>query len=425
MQSNGSGFKMGAGETPNDDVSDGGRRVRFGPGLWVTAAFIGPGTVVTASKAGAGFGCELLWTIVLACVGTIVLQSLAARVGILSRHGLGESIRQSFAGSRWRSVIVALVVAAIGVGNAAYQTGNFTGAVAGIRSLSGSPDWVWLIVLVGITCTMIFTGGYRVVQFVLVGLVVLLSLSFLGAACWSMPPVSRLVDGLLIPRIRADRLTLILALIGTTIVPYNLFLHASRAATTWQHAEPSRAIRQSDWDTILSVSLGGLVTASILITADAAFCGTQRSWTSTRDIANQLEPTLGPASRVAFAIGLFAAGLTSSITAPMATAYAVCGCLGWTVSPTSWPFRTIATSVIFVGGAVALLFGQSPSATIIFSQVANGLLLPVVAVFLFVVVAKLSSKASIRFGTGRKWLAGFIIVAVALLGTWRMVITLR
>jgi manganese transport protein len=153
-----------------------GKRLRVGPGLLVTAAFIGPGTVVTASKAGAQFGCQLLWTILFACIGTIVLQSLAARVGIITGTGLGESIRRSLYGSRWLRPAIALVIGAIGIGNAAYQTGNLTGAVSGIASITGGGTTVWVVALAALTTIIVSLGRYRVLHGVLVSLVVLLSL---------------------------------------------------------------------------------------------------------------------------------------------------------------------------------------------------------------------------------------------------------
>ena len=397
------------------------RRVRLGPGLLVTAAFIGPGTVVTASKAGAEFGCELLWTIVFACVGTIVLQSLAARVGITGRAGLGEAIRRSFSGSRVLLPVVVLVIAAIGIGNAAYQTGNLTGAVTGITSVAGGSPAVWLAILVTTTCVILLIGRYRILHVLLVGIVVLLSVSFLCTAMFSLPSIDRVIQGALVPRVGEGSLTLVLGLIGTTIVPYNLFLHASAAASTWKDDNPRQAIVQSDWDTVLSVSLGGLVTASILVTASTAFFDTETPWTSIDQIADQLDPTLGRASGVAFAFGLFAAGLTSSITAPMATAYAVCGCLGWPATPANARFKAIALAVLAVGGCFAFAFGKSPSVAILFAQVANGLLLPVIAVFLLVVVQRNAPPGAARLGVIRLSLARLIVLGVASLGVWRII----
>ena len=238
---------------------------------------------------------------------------------------------------------------------------------------------------------------------------------------FSLPSAGRLVRGLTVPEFHMDDLTLVLALVGTTIVPYNLFLHASSAASTWKGEPLRESIIQSDWDTTLAVCLGGLVTASILVTASTAFFDTQTTWTSIDDIARQLEPTLGGASAIAFAIGLFAAGLTSSITAPLATAYAVCGCLGWSVNPAGRLFRLIALGVVVIGAAIAFLFGKSPSATIVFAQMANGLLLPIVAIFLLMVVTQNRGDEETLLGGFRLLLARLVVGAVALLGLWRIV----
>ncbi|WP_182866191.1 Nramp family divalent metal transporter [Stieleria mannarensis] len=397
-------------------------RFRFGPGLLVTAAFIGPGTVVTASKAGAQFGCDLLWTILFASFGTIVLQSLAARLGILSGSGLGESIRESLSGSWLLRGAIALVVAAIGIGNAAYQTGNLTGAAAGATSVLQGGAVSWLVVLIVLTSAVIWLGRYKLLHRILVAWVVLLSLSFLIAGLFSMPTWNELVDGLLVPRVDGENLTLVIALIGTTIVPYNLFLHASGAAVTWQGDDKRHAIAQSDLDTLFSVALGGLVTAAILITASTAFHSAGKPWTSIDQIAEQLRPALGPAGGIAFALGLFAAGLTSAVTAPLATAYAISGALGWQADPTRRRFRAIALGVVLVGGILAIGFGKSPALTIQFAQVANGLLLPIVACFLLIAVVSRGRAMGEGLGRTRLVLAVIVVMGVAGLGVWRMTI---
>lgn len=398
-------------------------RFRFGlgPGLLVTAAFIGPGTVITASKAGTQFGCELLWTVLFASVGTIMLQSLAARLGIVTGSGLSEAIRDTLAGSRWLRPIIGLVIVAIGLGNAAYQTGNLMGAVVGISSIFGGHAEIWAAALAIATIGVIASGRDRMLQRVLVSLVVMLSLAFLVTAATGLPSFGRVASGLLVPRVTPDSLTLVLGMIGTTIVPYNLFLHASRSASTWKGAAPGDALAQARWDTVISISLGGFVTAAILVTASGAFFDRGVSWESPAQIASQLRPTLGPVSGHAFAVGLFCAGLTSAVTAPLATAYAICGCLGWSSNPSSTPFRAIAILVVVVGATAAIFLEGSPASTILTAQVANGMLLPIVATLMLVVVQK-STKAP-QEGLSMIGICGAWIVVglVSMLGIWRVI----
>ena len=158
------------------------RRFRLGPGIMVTAAFIGPGTVITASKAGTQFGNGLLWAVALAVVGAIVLQGLVARLGILTKSGLSEAIRETLHEPATRRLLIGLVIAAIGLGNAAYQTGNLMGAASGMVSIFGGTISVWVLVLAAVTLVIILAGSDKLVQRLLIGLVVLLSLTFVLAA---------------------------------------------------------------------------------------------------------------------------------------------------------------------------------------------------------------------------------------------------
>lgn len=394
---------------------------RLGPGLLVAAAFVGPGTVVSASKAGAAHGCQLLWTIAFASIGAIILQLFAARLGITARSGLGEHLRNSLRADPWFKPLAVLVVAAIGIGNAAYQTGNLSGAASGLASIAGGePAW-WIAGLAAATVLILLAGRYRTLQGILVSLVVLLSLCFLATATVSLPSMAELASGF-VPVVNAENLTLVVALIGTTIVPYNLFLHASSAAENWTGVETKVALRQSAWDTCLSIGLGGLVTAAILVTAHSAFFQQQQSFESLQDIGVQLEPLLGRFSGVAFALGVFAAGLTSSITAPLATGFALAGILGWSVDLQSFRFRAITISVVLIGALFAIVLGRSPAQTIVFAQVANGLLLPVVALVVLVAAERQTQHRPARWLLVIGWCVVALVMALA---AWKMYILLN
>ena len=395
-------------------------RFPMGPALLVTAAFIGPGTVITASKAGTQFGCDLLWTVLLATIGTILLQSLAARLGIETGRGLSEAIRSELQSSSWLAPTLALIIVAIGFGNAAYQTGNLTGAVVGMTVLLGGSASLWVILLAALVIALIGCGKDKLLQGTLITLVCCLSVAFLITASMRLPSVGRIVQGLLVPNVSAESLSLVVALIGTTIVPYNLFLHASRSATTWKAAPRASALRSARIDTLLSISLGGLVTASVLLTACSAFYDQGLKWDSPGEIAIQLRPALGTLSGFTFALGLFAAGLTSAITAPLATAYAICGCMGWSTETNSKSFRGIAIGVVLIGAIAAVFLDGSPASTIIAAQVANGLLLPVVATIMLLVVCRQVTLGQSRMSTPSTVAAWTVVLLIGALGLWRM-----
>jgi len=131
---------------------------KFGPGLLVTAAFIGPGTITTASKDGASFGFALLWTVLFATAATIVFQEMSARLGLVTRQGLGEAIHTTFEHKAIRWACCGLVAAAIGFGNAAYETGNITGAAIGLSVLSNVSTQAWSIMLGGAAFCLVDTS---------------------------------------------------------------------------------------------------------------------------------------------------------------------------------------------------------------------------------------------------------------------------
>lgn len=378
----------------------------------MAAAFIGPGTVTTASIAGARFGFALLWALAFSVLATILLQEMAARLALVTRQGLAEALRNS-AGNSWlASAAVVLVVAAVGVGNAAYQTGNITGAALGLQSIS-AVDLHWWALLVGLTAGgLLASGTYALIEKFLVGLVLLMSAVFLLTLIMVRPPLGAMLEGLLTPSLPTGSLLTAMALIGTTVVPYNLFLHASAVQEKWPATRNRRqALREARVDTALSIGLGGIITVAIMSTSAVAFFGRDGGF-SAISMAQQLEPLLGAGARYFFAAGLFAAGLSSAVTAPLAAAYAVCGVLGWSRDLADRRFRAVWLAVLLCGIGFSMV-GIKPLAAILFAQAANGFLLPFCAVFLLLVMNR---RDMLGAYTNRPWvnLLGAIVVLVTL-----------
>lgn len=394
----------------------------LGPGLLVTAAFIGPGTVTTTSVAGTNFGFALLWAVLFAVFATVVLQEMAARLGVVSREGLGEALRTTFQNPVFKILAVLLVIVALGLGNTAFEIGNITGAALGLEALSGVSPRLWAIVIGVVAFALLISGRYKVIERVLVAMVVLMSVLFVLTAIVVLRPadVGNLLAGMFVPGIPSGSLVTVIALIGTTVVPYNLFLHASSVQEKWPESVPTRrALAESRLDTSLAIIIGGLITAAILATAAAAFFGTNTEITDGATMAEQLEPLLGPAAKYAFAVGLLAAGLTSAITAPLATAYAISGVLGWERDLSGVKFRLVWAAVLVIGAALAAL-GQSPVAIIVLAQAANGILLPVIAIFLLVVMNRSDLLREYRNGPLTNVLGIVVVLIASGLGVFRL-----
>lgn len=352
------------------------RLKNIGPGALVAAAFIGPGTVTTASVIGAEFAYVLLWTIVFSIVATMVIQEMSARLGLITQQGLGEALRNQFDNPVASAAAVALVVAAIGIGTAAFQTGNITGGAAGLETITGVEATIWGPLIGLVAGALLFTGSYKLIERVFIALVAVMGVAFLVNAVAVRPSLGAIGRGL-VPTIPDGSALLIAGLIGTTVVGYNLFLHASTVQEKFSDPSELSAVR---YDTIVLIAIGGLITTAIVITAAAVFPeGTEIE--EVGEMGDQLEPVLGGYALTFFAIGLFAAGFTSAMSAPLAGAYATAGALGWDRDLKSTRFRAIWMAILGVGIVFSGL-GYNPVDVIIFAQVANGLLLPILAVFL-------------------------------------------
>jgi Mn2+/Fe2+ NRAMP family transporter len=185
------------------------------------------------------------------------------------------------------------------------------------------------------------------------------------------------------PTSNAAGLLTVMAIVGTTVVPYNLFLHASLVSEKWKEASYLPTARK---ELIVSIILGGTVSMAILISAASSGL---TNVNSAADMAVSLEPLFGKFATWFMSLGLLAAGITSSITAPLAAAYVVKGCFGWKGGMKSAKFKSVWALVLILGVFFSSL-QINPIEIIRFAQIANGILLPVIAIFLFWVVNKAS-----------------------------------
>jgi len=390
---------------------------KIGPGAFVVAAFVGPGTVTTCTLAGANYGFALLWAIVFATVATIVLQEMAARLGVVTQQGLGASLSSIFAGSAARWPLFLLITLALYIGNAAYEAGNVSGAALGLQAVFDSDASVFKWFIVGISATagiLLWRGTYRHIERFLLALVALMALSFVTTFAIVRPDIAALFRGLVFPEIPGGALTTVIALIGTTVVPYNLFLHAAAAKEKWQ-GEADLADARTD--AVISIGLGGLIASLIVSTAAASFFGSGLQISSAGDMATQFEPLFGRFSRYLLGLGFLAAGLSSAITAPLATAHVMTELLNREAGPSSRLFKVVGLSVIIVG-AVLSLTGIRPLTIIVSAQFANGLLLPIVAVFLLYAMNQRQILGEHTNGTRANVLGIGVVLVTAGLGTW-------
>ncbi|SEM23095.1 NRAMP (natural resistance-associated macrophage protein) metal ion transporters [Aquimarina amphilecti] len=397
----------------------------IGPGTLVTAAFIGPGTVTVCTLAGVQFGYSLLWALVLSIIACMVLQEMSARLGIITQKGLSEVVKSQFDNKIVRWILIGVILSAIFIGNAAYEAGNISGGVLGLSTILGSPTVQigtisinYMSITIGIIAfVLLYIGNYKVLERSLVVLVLFMSIAFIITAIVTKPDLSLLFKGF-VPDLSADKILTIVGLIGTTVVPYNLFLHASIVSEKWKTKEDLPAARK---DTIVAIVLGGLVSMAIII-AGAAIQQTEVN--NAADLAKGLEPVFGSMAKYVLSLGLFAAGITSAITAPLAAAYVVKGCMGWQDGLKSNSFRAVWMFILFLGVLFSSL-GIKSIVIIRFAQIANGLLLPIIAIFLLWVMNQKNILGNFT-NSLKQNILGFLIVFITCFlgfrGVWKVII---
>ena len=386
----------------------------IGPGTLVAAAFIGPGTVTLCTLAGVNFGFNLLWAMLLSIIATIILQEMAARLGLISQKGLSEVIREELKNPILNQFITILILSAIVVGNASYEAGNISGGILGLETIFGEFKYNFgdlsinfMSIIIGVIAfVLLYIGNYKFLEKALVTLVFLMSFSFVITAVVTRPNILQILKGMFVPRFPDKSLLTIIGLIGTTVVPYNLFLHASLVKERWHKKEDLIFAKK---DTFISILLGGLVSMSIIVSA-ASISST--NILNAADLAKGLAPLYGDFAKYFLALGLFAAGITSAITAPLAAAYVAKGCLGFKGGLQSKSFRLVWIIILFLGVLFSSI-GIKPIEIIKFAQVANGMLLPVIAGILLWIMNKkniLENYVNSKFQN----ILGFIILAITI-----------
>ena len=379
-----------------------------GIGLFVTAAFIGPGTLTICTLAGFYFKLNLLWALILSVTATYFFQEMAIRISLVLRQGLAKSMVQMGQSKYWKWILSVIITCAIIIGNSAYEAGNINGALLGLKGIFGSDlnELLALLVLVIGIVIMLWIQRLKWIKILLMALVFLMSLSFIVAVVSLKPSFTELVSGTFAFQVPQGSWSTILALIGTTVVPYNLFLHSSLVEMEQLNAQDLKKIRL---DTLLSIGLGGLISICILITSRYITGVTEV--TNATDMSFALQQVFGSYALIIISIGLFAAGLSSAITAPLAAALITKDL--YTGQKTKL-WYTLTWLLVVLSGLIFSLAGKTPIEIIRLAQISNGLLLPIVIVMLLVV---LNSK-KIDKEHRNSWLQnifGFLFAALTLL----------
>lgn len=381
--------------------------------LWsvISAAFIGPGTVTTCAKSGSQFGTSLIWALTFSTLATIVLQELVARLTMATGKNLGELIAEKYQSksTKWISI---LLFFAVSFGCAAYETGNIIGAIAGLKLIYPPlHSGMYAILIVAACFTILHKGTIAQVAQIMGVLVFIMGIVFFYLMWTVNLNWWQLIKDGIVPSIPPSSGTLLIGLVGTTIVPYNLFLASGM--------QISQSLSEMRWGIIIAVLLGGMISIAILISGilvTGSF--------SYQAVFQAIKIKAGLLAAYGFAIGLFAAGFSSAITAPLAAAICAKSLLGddsVRLFKSHVPVYKITWITVLAIGAFFSLINIQPIPAIIAAQGINGLLLPIVCVALYLCI---KDKQLLREGYSHSanwnWVYLIIIWVTCFLGIYNI-----
>ncbi|MDI3535162.1 MAG: hypothetical protein PWQ82_1527 [Thermosediminibacterales bacterium] len=389
---------------------------QVGPGMLVVGAFIGTGTITSVTVAGTNYGTKLLWAgVTVAVILTIILQEMSARLALATGVPLATLIRKRL--GMWAAVIA---IAAIAVGNTIYSVGNEVGVGLAMSAIfPQTPKVVWMFIATAIYWSILMIGQYRVYEKVITSIVAIMSFAFVVDLITVKPNVAETIKGLVIPTIPEGSIMVVLALIGTTVVPYNLFLQSAGVIERGWHKNPLQNLPLLRFDTIVPIIIGGIITGAVSIVAATVLHPLHISQgltiKSAGDMAISLKPLLGEAAFKLFSIGLFGAAVSSMPMAALSASYVVAQSLGWPSDLKDKRFRIVFTLVAWIPAFVAA-FATRPIWTIIFAQSVNGVLLPIAAGFVIYLINKKDVAGDLRNNTFQNIIGGIAVGFAVWLG---------
>lgn len=349
-----------------------------GPGVITGFAGNEAGGVTTYSAVGAHFGFSLLWLLLVASIGLGVIQEMCSRMGLVTGQGLSDLIRERF-GVRW--TILAMIVLIIA--NGSNVVAEYAGIAASVELL-GVPRIISVPLAALAVWTLVVFFSYRFVERVLFVLV----LAFLAypISVFILRPDWPVVMSGFIPSVPTSPSSLVfaLALVGTTITPYLLFYMQASVVDKGVDRQSAAYARV---DVFLGAALAGLFAFFIVVVTGTVLYPAGIQVTSAEAAAQALVPLAGASAGLLFAVGLCGASLLGAVVMPLSTSYAICEAFGWE-SGISKNFReapvfmSLFTLLLVLGAVVVLIPGISLIPLIISAQIANGVLLPIVLIFI-------------------------------------------
>ena len=346
-----------------------------GPGLLVTVGFIDPGNWATNMAAGSTYGYGLLWVVTASTLMLIMLQHNAAHLGIVTGECLAESCAHHLPRPLARLVLASAWLACV-----ATMMAEVLGGGIALQMLLGLPVRLGAAIVAAASAALLLTNSYRRVERWIIGFVSLIGISFLAEIAMVRVDWASAAVGWVAPRMPAGSAAIVVSVLGAVVMPHNLFLHSEVIQSQHFEGQGEKVIRErldhEFVDTLLSMGIGWAINSAMVILAASTFFSAGVQVDDLAQAAATLEPMLGPAARIIFALALLFAGLASSVTAGMAAGTVSAGMAG---KPYDIHDRhsSLGVAGCFAGALVALLLVDDPFDGLLWSQALLSLQLPI------------------------------------------------
>ena len=382
----------------------------LGPGFLVTVGFIDPGNWATNIQGGSQFGYQLLWVITLSTLMLIVIQHMAAKLGIATGKSLAVNIRE-----RFPTPVSAFLGLTIVIACAATDVAELIGGAIGFNLLLGLPLWAGALLTVILKVFLVISQRYHRLETIIIGFLGVIACCYLIELLIVKPDWAAVAPSMIIPHVNRSSIYIAMAILGAVVMPHNIFLHSNVIhSRKWGLSESDKMelLRYEKFDTLAAMMLGWVVNSAMIIVASAVFSKNHIVVTSIEQASATLRPLAGPLAELLFAIALVFAGIGSSITSSMAEANVITGFLGKPEDPRTLLYR-VAVFITAIPSFIIILLGMDTFKILIFSQVVLSIQLPFTLIPLLILCRSRKVMGGFRSGTG-EFVAAVIISAIVI-----------
>ncbi|NHQ60810.1 hypothetical protein G9409_09495 [Chlorobium sp. BLA1] len=382
----------------------------LGPGFLVTVGFVDPGNWATNIEGGSRFGYELLWVVTLSTLMLVLIQHMAAKLGIATGKSLAVNIREHFPKPVTAFLGITVLLACI-----ATDIAELLGGGIGFSLLFGIPVWTGVLITVFLKIFLVTSQRYHRIETIIVGFLGVITLCYLIELLIVKPDWAAVTTGLVLPHLGRENIYVAMAILGALIMPHNIFLHSNVIhSREWgiSEQEKMKLLRYEKIDTISAMTLGWVVNSSMIIVSAAVFFHNQVQVYNIEEASATLKPLAGELAGLLFAIALVFSGVGSSMTSSMAEANVLTGFLGKPEDPGTGLYRS-AVFATSIPSFLIILFTADTFRLLIFSQIMLGIQLPFTLLSLLILCRNSNVMGGFR-SRNREFAAASLIAAIVI-----------